>query len=154
RFVGGSSPRTVTAADFDGDGFTDLAAALAGSVAIFLNDGDATFQPARSVPTTVGGNAVTAADLNGDGHRDFVVCGAFSPGRIAVLLGNGDATFQAPRLYTGVRDPQSLAVGDLDGYPDLAVADYFGNGVHAFLNQRDGTLFPAVRYAVGQAASG
>jgi hypothetical protein len=63
-----------------------------------------------------------------DGNADRAVAFQSSDG-ISVLLGNGDGTFAADVHYTTGPGPDSLAVGDfnLDGRPDLAVANYSGS---------------------------
>src|ERR1035438_9203017 len=42
----GASPQSIVAGDFNGDGIADLAVAQAGSIGIFLGNGDGTFKPA------------------------------------------------------------------------------------------------------------
>src|ERR1700733_487824 len=65
-------PTNITVADFNGDGYPDLAITLsAGGPAILLNDGSgnlhAATQPLPSTQTAGVAEAVTAVDLNGDG---------------------------------------------------------------------------------------
>src|SRR5437016_11165806 len=60
----------LVAADFNGDGKTDLALIRAqhGNVDILLGNGDETFTPGSSFHTGRG-RSLTAADINGDGHQ-------------------------------------------------------------------------------------
>src|SRR5262245_51224974 len=119
----------AAAADFNGDGRLDLAAANSGNntVSVLLGNGDGTFQAARTYAAP-NPQSVLAADLNGDGKTDLVTLGP------SVLLGNGDGTFQPPHgvgLGMGAAPPPgysqvdgrvtSVAVGDLnaDGKLDL-----------------------------------
>ena len=73
---------------------------------------------------------------------------------VSVLLGNGDGTFASKVDYGTGLSPHSVAVEDLnlDGKPDLAVANYAGaggNGVSVLLGNGDGTFAPKVDYAPG-----
>lgn len=130
----GSEHRDLDAADFDGDGLLDLAVASsgppsgAGQVSVLRGTGGGHF----SVATLAAGThpvAVTARDVNRDGHPDLVVVdqGTFQsdtdPGGIYVFAGRGNGAFRPARRYDAGRNPSSVAVGDLNGdsWPDLAV---------------------------------
>ena len=71
----GSNPYSVTAGDFNGDGYLDLAVANYGSstVSILLNNGSGVFT--QSSTPSVGSNpySVTSGDFNGDGYLDLAV---------------------------------------------------------------------------------
>ena len=71
----GSNPISVTAGDFNGDGYLDLAVANYNSntVSILLNNGSGVFT--QSSTPGVGSNpySVTAGDFNGDGYLDLAV---------------------------------------------------------------------------------
>jgi hypothetical protein len=165
----------VAVGDFNGDGKLDLAETIphhafigsaSGSVLILLGNGDGSFRAAANpVLLDAGPQAVTAADLNGDGRADLVVpCvggffvpqrGAFAfPGSVDILLGNGDGTFQAAMNDGGLQFAAAAAVADFngDGKPDLAVATTAGNfgtqpgGVLVLPGRGDGTFGPAVSY--------
>src|ERR1044072_201174 len=57
------------------------------------------------------GNAVIAADLNGDGRPDLVGAGA----AVRVQLANGDGTFAPPVEYAVGPPAQDLVAGDFNG---------------------------------------
>ncbi len=135
--------------DLNGDGKPDVVAVaepfirgpanqvLPGNVAVLLNNGDGTFQPAVKYRVAAGLYSVAMGDFNGDGKTDLAVTsksGANAPATaVTVLLGNGDGTFRNPQSYSaGVG---ALAVGDLNGdcKPDL-VMPYNGNSVQVLLN--------------------
>jgi len=72
----GPSPRTIIAADFNGDGKSDLAIADGTSnITILLNLGGGTFQPAPNPPQfpVAGMIGVAAGDFNGDGITDLAL---------------------------------------------------------------------------------
>lgn len=118
---------TVTAADFDGDGFTDLAGISTGGKYLLQRQ---TAAGAWAVPTEIYplafGNVDTrvfAADFNKDGKSDLVllVVDMAGNGTATVALGNGSGGFVAKSpvsFQTGVGSGQPLlgaAVGDADG---------------------------------------
>jgi probable HAF family extracellular repeat protein len=139
----GSSPQRNIAADFNGDGIMDLAAADGPNdqVVVMLGNGDGTFQ--SPVPYTVGKGPSTllAADFDNDGKIDIAV--GDSDGGIYVLQGNGDGSFHVdPILSVAGAGPWDLAVGDFngDGKLDLACVNQTGNSISIFLGNGDATF--------------
>ncbi len=151
-------PYAVAVADFDRDGYLDVAVADAsdpGSVTILFGNGDGTFRTGPSYSLT-GGSTLTAiavGDFNGDGVTDIVANGlAQYPGetpQLQLLLGKPDGTFGSPVAIPSSANthPGPLAVADLnrDGKLDLVVANLQlnGNGDASFtvlLGNGDGTF--------------
>ena len=102
-------------------------------------------------PFVVGGQPlhVVTADLNGDGHLDFVIPNAASG--VVVYYGDGMGGFSGPNTFFAGVYPHDVAVGDFngDGMPDLAVAAGIGgngSGVEVLLNNSDGTFSEATLY--------
>ena len=129
----------VELADLDGDGWVDIVFANGGDYStpgsheanrVFLNGGPgAAFVEATStiLPTPDLTRVIKARDLDGDGHVDLVVGGAYGT-QTKLFLGDGtggytDATAQLPALNLSVGD---LEVGDVDddGDLDLVLADW------------------------------
>ena len=83
----GGSIASIAAADFDGDGDTDVAAASFGTheCVVLLNDGGA-LKPAGALPCGWSPVAVTSADFNGDGVPDLAVANEFSD-NVTIWLG-------------------------------------------------------------------
>ena len=142
-----STHRTI-AADLDDDGDLDLASGDS-SVAIYLGNGDGTFEFAGSYD---GGSNTTGFALgffNEDAIPDLAQTFSFYDNGVAILLGYGDGTFQAPVLYTN-GSPSSLAVADFneDGRSDVA-APLETDAVALYLSQPDGTLPAPTLVTVG-----
>lgn len=128
------------AADFNRDGKVDLACAhyhplgfRETTLAVFLGNGDGTFQPAVQFDTGIMPNTLFAGDFNGDGSIDL---GArYDAGLISILLGNGDGTFRRPSfVMTDSATFPWVLVEDFnsDGVTDLAVGTR--TGIAVFLN--------------------
>lgn len=122
----------VVIADFNGDGFPDVAVLAAGGtfgtashIGIFLNTGNTstpTFSSRYDVPNSVirGGQLIplVAGDFNGDGKLDLAAGGL-------IYFGQGDGTF--PTSYGNVSAPFVLAADfNNDGKPDLITASATG----------------------------
>ncbi len=145
--VVGSVPAGLVAADFNGDGFPDLAIVEndQNAVLIFLGDGLGSFNSVSSSPSTGGSpNAIATADFNGDGIPDLAIANQ-TGNTLTILLGKGDGTFTAAASPSTGTTPIALAVGDFnrDGIPDLAVANSGSATVSIFLGKGDGTFTPA-----------
>jgi hypothetical protein len=121
-------------ADFNGDGFPDLAIVNLddSNVTIFLGNAKGTFTQAPGSP--IGGNfspsAIAAGDFNGDGIPDMAAANQLGD-TLTVLLGNGDGTFtSAAKSPVAVgSDPVYAVAADFngDGKPDLAVLNQCGS---------------------------
>jgi hypothetical protein len=131
----GASPKSVTAADVNGDGRLDLIVAnsTAGDVSVLLGSGDGSFRAQRTFATAPAPFAVVVADINGDGHPDLITA---NHNTVSVLLGNGDGSFQKAQSFALGGYVTALAVADVngDGKPDLIVANSASNTVSVLLN--------------------
>jgi hypothetical protein len=144
----------AVAADFDGDGATDLALANSDGdalgVRVLRNQGGAFVMG----PVYASGywSSLLAADLDGDGHTDLAGT-AFQTGRIEWLLGAGDGSFRAGAGLTTGQDPRSLYIGDLDrdGATDLAVVEYGDHDLRTYYGDGHGGFGAPVLRALGDA---
>ncbi len=116
------------AADFDGDGFLDLAFGGVGEIPVIFGDGGGGFSAPLLVPAgNLSGYINPAAgDVDGDGDADLLVA-AREEDLAVVITGNGDGTFEIPSSWRVSRYPARPALGDLDldGKLDLVtLGDY------------------------------
>jgi hypothetical protein len=136
--------------DFNKDGKWDVAVIDGKGLSIALGNGDGTFQPAITYPSSTPGS-VAVADFNGDGNPDLVI--PISVG-VGVLLGNGDGTFGAPITSPTTDYPYTVIVGDFNGdhKQDIAVIDppyisiLLGNGDGTFQAPSDNESFVGPQY--------
>jgi serine/threonine protein kinase len=148
----GTSPYTVVAGDFNGDGKLDLAVSNIGSndVSVLLGNGDGSFGKAVSYPAGHTPHGIVAVDLEGDGKLDLVVAN-LDDGTVSVLRGRGDGSFGKPRSYPAGKGARGVAAGDFngDGKLDLAVANHYAHTVSVLLGKGDGSFAAPVTYGAG-----
>jgi parallel beta-helix repeat protein len=151
-YTTGSTPRSVTSADVNGDTYPDILVVNADStsVSVLLNNGNGTF--AAKVDYTTGSNPydVTTVDVNGDGKPDIITANN-SSNTVSVLLNNGNGTFAAKVDYTTGSSPRSVTSADVNGdtYPDILVVNADSTSVSVLLNNGNGTFAAKVDYTVG-----
>jgi len=149
-----TTPISLVAGDFNGDGVLDLAVANRDSanVTVRLGRGDGAFEDAPRYASGPRPVALAASDLNGDGALDLIAANRGAD-TVSVYLnqGHSEGTVRADASYPVGHDPSAIATGDVngDGHPDVVVADAGSNDVRVLLGMGDGTFAPAVSYAVG-----
>ncbi len=169
-FAVGKNPRSVIVADFNGDGFLDLAVVNQGdnSISLFRGNGDGTFTEFPGSPfkltntTTISETAPVAMVsanfrnrtniFNGGPLVDLAVANQGS-NNVTILLSSVDQNLnvtltEAPNSPISVgTTPVAIATGDLnaDGVPDLAVVNQGSATVTVLLGSSnlDGTFTEA-----------
>lgn len=147
QYIAGLAPSSIASADFNDDGFGDLAVANweSSDISVLMNRGNNTFgtwleyeaaanystRDVSAIPW-----AVTTGDFDQDGDQDIAY--VVESGDIfrlssdlGVMLNNGDGTFSWPGftpihlLNVGPFRCEDLKAGDLDGdgFPELVVAN-------------------------------
>jgi hypothetical protein len=155
--------------DYDNDGWADLfVAAVSGGDRLFRNEGKGKFvdvsERAGIAPGRWGSMPVVA-DYDRDGYLDLYIArmgdheldsprppnGARNGVRGTLLHNQGDGTFADVSKQAGVDSPgwdMAAAWGDYtgDGWPDLYVANEFGNN-RLYRNERNGTFSDQTKVA-------
>lgn len=160
RYESGQSPFGIEAGDLDEDGDPDLISTnyggplLRGSLSVYLNRGDGTFEPARRIAVGDGPTSVIAVDLDGDGNLDLA-CTNFRENTVTLLRGDGQANFSPLGLLNAGERTRAIAAGDLngDGKVDLATGNEgpIGQGdVSVFWATGNGVFSAASTYLAGQ----
>ena len=148
-YPAGGGARAIVAADFNRDGWPDVASAAidTGAVSVLLSAHGQGLLPAISVPVGSGPFEMTTGDFNRDGIPDLAVANADSHS-ISILIGRGDGRFTRSDLSIGThRGPRGITTGDLNGdgrldlvmsaYDSASLAIFFGNGAGAFPTRVD-----------------
>lgn len=143
----GNFADVIVTADFNGDGYLDLAvgALLDGTVKMYLGDGNGNFTISGAPAQVDNPAAMAVGDFNNDGVPDLAIAvGGFFGGQpshyAAVFLSDGKGGFSSATSITNTgANPLGLVVGDFnnDGKMDFATANYVDNTVSIFLG--DGT---------------
>ena len=151
----------AAAADFDGDGWTDLhvtSHGMGGSAApghhrLYRNRGDGTFEEiagragvATTSRTMGDGFGSAFGDVDLDGDLDLLVTG-WQDGSLGnrLFMNNGDATFTDVTEAAGITDDGirgfAPCLADMTGdrYPEVLIAADFGTSRY-FVNNGDGTF--------------
>ena len=135
---GADQPCSMTAGDLNGDGRPEIVTAncYSDNISVYVNHGDGSFKAefaywgalnvALGDAANVWPEAVTIADVNGDGKAD-VISSNIDGGDVTILLGNGDGTVQEPTIGYVIggypRNPAIVADFNGDGLPDILVPD-------------------------------
>ncbi|MGR8935801.1 MAG: FG-GAP repeat domain-containing protein [Gammaproteobacteria bacterium] len=148
-FAARGDPNSVVAADFNGDGNTDVAAAnkYSNNVSVLLGDGNGGFAPQTTFASGVAPNSVATADFNGDGKIDIITANEYS-NNVSVLLGDGNGGFGAETRFAVGSFPASVATADFngDGNIDVVTANAFSHNVSILLGNGRGGFAPQTTF--------
>lgn len=142
----GNSAYSAALADFDRDGYPDMAVLTDVSVDVFLNNHKGGFTTYTSYSVSATGGMI-AVDVNGDGWPDLVIAGGSTTVN-TVLINNGDGTFHLGTPPATKSTASSFVAGDFnnDGKVDLAATE--SSGTEILLNTGDG-MFTSGQFIAG-----
>ncbi|UCE25118.1 MAG: VCBS repeat-containing protein, partial [Candidatus Zixiibacteriota bacterium] len=149
-------PASIVTADFNGDGWPDLATGNGGDcgLSVFRNAGDGSFWQ-RSDHDRRGGRepfgSICAGDFDGNGYLDLAKAGSIA-GTPDIHFQGGDGYFQTPLLLAWHDAPQFVSAGDLNGDGNLDILTSDSARLHQFsiaLNNGDMTFSIPEIYAAG-----
>lgn len=160
-FAAGRNVRGVCPADFDHDGWPDVATVnmsegprdTRGNVAVLLNTADGTGNLVRTAQIASPGRGektCATADFNGDGHTDLAV-GAYSSEEVLVFLGDGKGGLELFHRAPAAGQVWMIVAGDLDGdgNADIVSANRIGENLAVLLGDGTGNLAEPVTYQTG-----
>lgn len=154
RFRCGQNPRSIHAADLDGDTDLEVVVVCAQSMGacVYQNPGDGAFIQPPVIDMTDPGLSpafptnIQVGDIDGDGDLDLVAgfrADFAEQHGITVRRNNGDATFSPIETYSAATYPLEVRLGDIDGdnRPDLVFRESTGV-IRSRLNNGNGSFGP------------
>ncbi len=132
----GFGPFSAIAADFNGDGLTDVAAASGegrGALAVWFQSATGVFRAGANYELATGPTKLATADLTGDGRPEVIVT-SWVGGEVAVLTGGDRPTLHR---IESAGHPYGVATGDFDGDGriDFAIANDGAEYITVFLSR-------------------
>lgn len=150
----GVGPSGILWSIFTGSGHIDLAVVNTsggtnnkGNVAVFLGNGDGTFQTARNYDTLGSApSSLASSDFNGDGNPDLALANS-SSNSVSILFGDGKGGFIGSGDYPAGSGPTSVTIWGLSS--SLAVTNPSSNGITVLDNTGGGVFNHSKAYAIG-----
>jgi hypothetical protein len=151
-----SGPIAVTSADFNQDGFPDLAILnqTTNNITIYLGTGNGTFKLASNTPLATGNFpvAIASGTLAGSTGPALAIANQ-NDNTVTVYFGNGEGAFTAASqspLAVGTA-PAGIAIGDFadTSFGGIAVTNQVSGTVIGFLDEGTGTFSSTLGLSVG-----
>jgi hypothetical protein len=146
---------TLAIGDLDGDGITDVVAAnpQRSSVSVFIGRSNgtlvmpATDVPCSAMPYTTEPYSVAIADFDMNGTQDIAAADNRTRS-VFIKLGNGTGAFTPGPELPAINGSASFIMQardmNLDGIPDLVIANRGSNDISVLRGKGDGRFYPAV----------
>jgi hypothetical protein len=149
----GAYPAAVTTADFNNDGFADLATAnyLSEDLTIDLGNGDGTFSSLSTIPNPGNPFSIASGDVNNDGNTDLATANA-ATNDLTLWLGNGLGGFTSAGRFAAGTTPFAVYITDLngDGNRDIVSANVGSNNVSVLIGNGSAGFGTASNFPAGQ----
>ncbi|MEW5924463.1 MAG: FG-GAP-like repeat-containing protein, partial [Candidatus Zixiibacteriota bacterium] len=137
HYTVGNGPNDIAAADFNGDGYMDLAVCnYFDNVSVLINQQDGTFGAQTIYTAANSPTAITAANFDQDSDIDFAII-TESNDQILVFFNDGTGLFGTPSPISIGDNPRGIFTGDLDndGSADLITANQYGDNITVVKNK-------------------
>ena len=148
-FTGSNHPGSICSADFNADGFKDIAVASLDNIYILLGTGTGSFGASTVFPSAFSSGDLISNDFNLDGKADLAVAN-YGSNNVCILLGTGTGSFGAGTNFSVGINPVSLTSGDFNGDTnlDLAVVNSGSNSISILSGIGTGSFGAAVNFPV------
>jgi hypothetical protein len=141
-----SSPDSLAAGDFDGDGDDDLIVVLRDRFVVrsLLQTSPGVFDSGGDASVGDRARGIDIADIDADGDLDAGVANR-DGNSVTILVNNGGGGF-APTTYPVGQEPRAVAFGDFDGDGDgdVAVTEHDDRSVRILINTNNNFASGAV----------
>ncbi|MFP5246415.1 MAG: FG-GAP-like repeat-containing protein, partial [Thermoanaerobaculia bacterium] len=136
---------SIVKADFNDDGFDDLAGATQTQISVLITSGGEVGTPV-TVLTSEYLRGLVTLDANGDDKADLLTSDLVR-NELVVLPGNGDGTFGAPISTATSIAPSEIAIGHFNGdaHIDVAFRSYSASTIAVWAGDGDGTFTELAR---------
>ncbi len=147
NYIVGKNPRSVVAADVNGDGLVDLICANSGTntLSVLTNNGNGGFVLATTLTVGIGPQWVIAADVNGDGKQDLISANS-GTNTLSVLTNNGSGGFVLATTLTVGNGPQCVIAADVNGDGNIDLVTACFSQISVMINNGNGSFAPAASY--------
>lgn len=150
-------PEGIALADFNGDGYLDLAVSDFNNNEIWLltGTGSGTFSSGTAYPTAQEPAGLVANDFNSDGYTDLAVADLMS-NAVSILLNSKTSSIFLSHVDFAIQGGgYFLGSADLtgSGIPSLSTADYSSNVFSSLFGNGDGTFQPYLSYSTDPSAT-
>jgi flagellin-like hook-associated protein FlgL len=131
--------------DVNSDGALDIITTTSdgGSVNVLLNNGNGTFNAARSYSSSGNAWGLAVGDINGDGINDIVTSSSTGIAEISIFLGNSNGTFQSRYTLASSVNSNGVTLADVngDGRSDIiSTTQTTGAALDVFINSGNGSF--------------
>ena len=146
-----SIPNDVKIADFNSDGYNDVAFINNGShqFVIYLNSGNGTLSYSASYSGGSSPEKSDIGDIDGDGDLDLIFT-QYNYNIVNTSVNNGSASFNSPVQYSLGGQVTNVTLGDIDGDGDLdaGITRQSDNTAVIMFNNGSGTFSGNTSYSV------
>lgn len=141
---GSNKPSPIHAADFNHDGYIDVAvgSTQGPELSILMGDGTGLFGPETVYQSSGGVRGLTLLDMNCDGWADIVTANRLGD-NVGFFMNEQDGTFADPYFMEAESNKETAAASadmNEDGIMDVVIGSYTGSEIIVLLNDGEGNF--------------